>query len=66
MRFLTLTVSQMYCSLQPLHCITEITCFDLHDISSFTLNIFPLKLAEDPSVMYLHRPHRGSLHFETL
>ena len=67
MRFLKSTVSPMYVlfiAASALYHIDDI--FDLHDISSFTLNTFPLKFANGPSVKYLHRPHCGSLHFETL
>ena len=35
-----------------------ITFFDLHDMSSFTLNTFPLKFADGLSVICLHTLHQ--------
>ena len=40
--------------------------FTVQVISLFTLKILTLKLYEYSSLMYLHSPHRGSLHFVTL
>ena len=40
--------------------------FTVQAISLFTLKILPLKLYEHSSLMYLHSPHLGSLHFVTL
>ena len=42
------------------------TFFTVQVISLFTLKILPLKLYEHSSLMYLHSPHLGSLHFVTL
>ena len=40
--FLRLTVSPIYCSLQPLHCITYITFLALQVIVSLTLKVLSL------------------------
>ena len=47
------------------HSITYLTFFTVQVISLFTLKILPLKLYELSSLMYLHSPHLGSLHFVT-
>ena len=39
--------------------------FTMQVISLFTLKILPLKSYEHSSLMYLHSPHLGSLHFVT-
>ena len=41
------------------------TFFTVQVISLVTLKILPLKLYEHSSLMYLHSPHQGSLHFVT-
>ena len=54
-------ISQIYCFANVLFIAASALyhidyIFDLHDISSFTLNNFPLKFAKDPSVyIYIRR-----------
>ena len=64
--FLRLTVSPIYCSLQPLHYITYITLLALQVILSLTLKILSLNETDGPSIKCLKRPHLGSLHLLTL